>query len=206
MHEARRIYGLLGPERRWVFAAIVVALLASASSVATVAVTAAGIGSLATTRSLDSISPLVTALIALIVARTLLSYLSGVVAQTTAAEVAEAVRVRLFAHLARLGPGYLVLRSSGDVVATAVDGVEAIQVLLSRYLPQVVVSTVIPLAIFSYMVTISPAVACVLLLFAPAPIFARKFVQGPLRATSMRKKLAAVGTTLTPRAWSSAVR
>jgi ABC-type transport system involved in cytochrome bd biosynthesis fused ATPase/permease subunit len=139
MHEARRIYALLGPERRWVYATVLIALLASASGVATVTLTAAGIGTLAATRSLDALTPIVVALVALIVARTLLAYLQGVVAQTTAAVVAETVRVRLFEHLARLGPGYFVHRSSGDVVATAVDGVEAIQILLSRYVPQAVV-------------------------------------------------------------------
>ncbi len=184
MHEARRIYALLGPERRWVYAAVLVALLASFSGVATVAVTAAGIGALATSHSLAALTPLIVALVALIVARTLLAYLNGVVAQATAAAVAEAVRVRLYTHLARLGPGFLVRRSSGDVVATAVDGVEAIQVLLSRYLPQVVVSTVVPLAIFAYLLTLSPLVAMVLLLFAPAPIFARRLVAGPLRSRS----------------------
>ena len=176
MHEARRIYSLLGPERRWVLATVVVTLLASASGVITVALTAAGIGTFAATRSLDAVTPIMVALVALIVARTLLAYMQGVVAQTTAAVVAETVRVRLFEHLARLGPGFFVLRSSGDVVATAVDGVEAIQILLSRYVPQVVVSTVIPLTIFLYLLTISPPVAIVLLLFAPSSIFARRLL------------------------------
>jgi ABC-type multidrug transport system fused ATPase/permease subunit len=176
MHEARRIYDLLGPERRWVLATVVVTLLASASGVITVALTGAGIGTFAATRSLDAVTPIMLALVALIVARTLLAYLQGVVAQTTAAVVAETVRVRLFEHLARLGPGFFVMRSSGDVVATAVDGVEAIQILLSRYVPQVVVSTVIPLGIFLYLLTISPAVAIVLILFAPSSIFARRLL------------------------------
>ncbi len=185
MQDAWRIFSLLGPERRWVVATVVVTLLASASGVVTVALTAAGIGALAATRSLDAIAPIVTALVALIVARTLLAYLQGVVAQTTAATVAEAVRIRLFEHLARLGPGYFVHRSSGDVVATAVDGVEAIQILLSRYVPQVVVSTVIPLAIFLYLLTISPPVALVLILFAPSSIFARRILA---RSTRERSK------------------
>jgi ATP-binding cassette subfamily C protein CydD len=184
MHEARRIYSLLGSERRWVLATVVVTLLASASGVITVALTAAGIGTFAFTRSLEAVSPIIVALVALIVARTLLAYLQGVVAQTTAAVVAETVRVRLFEHLARLGPGFFVLRSSGDVVATAVDGVEAIQILLSRYVPQVVVSTVIPLSIFLYLLTISPAVAIVLLLFAPSSIFARRFLGRTTRERS----------------------
>jgi ATP-binding cassette subfamily C protein CydD len=185
MHEARRIYSLLGPERRWVLATVIITLLASATGVVTVAVTAAGIGMFASTRSLDPVYPILLALVALIAARTLLAYMQGVVAQTTAAVVAETVRVRLFEHLARLGPGFFVLRSSGDVVATAVDGVEAIQILLSRYLPQVVVSTVIPLGIFLYLLTISPAVAIVLLLFAPSSIFARRILA---RSTRERSK------------------
>ncbi|HLH26359.1 MAG TPA: ABC transporter ATP-binding protein [Chloroflexota bacterium] len=185
MHEARRIYALLGAERRWVFATVVVALLASAAGVLTVTLTAAGIGTLAATRSLDAVAPIMVALVALIIARTLLAYLQGVVGQTTAAVVAESVRVQLFQHLARLGPGFLVVRSSGDVVATAVDGVESIQILLSRYLPQVVVSTVIPLAIFLYLLTISPPVALVLILFAPSSIVARRVLA---RSTRDRSK------------------
>src|SRR5437660_904145 len=47
MHDARRLYDLLGAERRWVLVTAVVALLASASGVLAVALTAAGIGSLA---------------------------------------------------------------------------------------------------------------------------------------------------------------
>src|SRR5690349_3318217 len=144
MHEARRIFALLGPERRWVFATVVVTLLASASGVLTVALTAAGIGTLAATHSMDAVTPMLVALVALILVRTWLAYMQGVVGQTTAAVVAETMRVRLFEHLARLGPGFFVHRSSGDVVATAVDGVESIQILLSRYVPQVVVTTVIP--------------------------------------------------------------
>src|SRR5688572_26993916 len=112
MNEAQRIYALLGPERRWVYATAIIALLASASGVATVAVTATGIGTLASTRSLEALTPLLVALVALIVAQTLLSYLNGVVAQTTAAVVSESVRVKVFQHLARLGPGFLVRRSS----------------------------------------------------------------------------------------------
>src|SRR3954454_16412547 len=184
MHEARRIFALLGPERRWVFATVVVTLLASASSVLTVALTAVRIGTLAAMHAMDALVPIMIALVALILARTLLAYLQGVVAQTTAAVVAETMRVRLFEHLARLGPGFFVHRSSGDVVATAVDGVESIQILLSRYVPQVVVSTVIPAAVFLYLLTISPPVALVLLLFAPTPFLARGLLGRRTRARS----------------------
>src|SRR5262245_39678167 len=184
MHEAWRIYGLLGKDRLWVVASLCVTLLASAAGVLAVALTAAGVGSLATARALDGIAPLVVALAALIVARTALSYLQGVVTQATAAVVTESLRTRLFAHLARLGPGYLVQHSSGDVVATAVDGVEAIQVLVSRYLPQVVVSTLVPLAIFAYLLTLSPPVAIALLACAPVSVFARRLLAAPLRGRS----------------------
>jgi ATP-binding cassette subfamily C protein CydD len=184
MHEAWRIYGLLGKDRLWVVGSLSVALLASAAGVLAVALTAAGVGSLATARALDGIAPLVVALAALIVARTALSYLQGVVTQATAAVVTESLRTRLFAHLARLGPGFLVQHSSGDVVATAVDGVEAIQVLLSRYLPQVVVSTLVPLAIFAYLLTLSPPVAIALIACAPVSVFARRLLAAPMRGRS----------------------
>jgi ABC-type multidrug transport system fused ATPase/permease subunit len=175
MHDAWRIYGLLGKDRLWVVASLCVTLLASAAGVVTVAITAAGVGSLATARTLDGIAPLALALAALIVARTLLSYLQGLVAQATAAVVTES---------ARLGPGFLVRRSSGDVLATAVDGVESIQVLVSRFLPQVVVSTVVPLAIFAYLLTISAPVAIAILACAPLSVFARRLMSRPMRGRS----------------------
>src|SRR5579884_3367899 len=124
MREAWRIYGLLGKDRLWVVGSLCITLLASVAGVLAVALTAAGVGSLVATRSLDAVYPLVVALAALIVARTLLAYLQGVLAQATAAVVTESLRTRLFAHLARLGPGFLVRRRSGDVVSIAVDGVE----------------------------------------------------------------------------------
>ncbi len=181
MREAWRIYGLLGKDRLWVVGSLCITLLASVAGVLAVALTAAGVGSLVATRSLDAVYPLVVALAALIVARTLLAYLQGVLAQATAAVVTESLRTRLFAHLARLGPGFLVRRRSGDVVSIAVDGVEAIQVLVSRFLPQVVVSTIIPLAIFGYLLSLSPPVALALIACAPASMFARRLVARPMR-------------------------
>ncbi|MDK1475274.1 ATP-binding cassette domain-containing protein [Streptomyces sp. 549] len=55
-----------------------------------------------------------------------------------------ALRDRLVGHLAALGPAHLTASRAGAVRTTLVDGVEGVDAYLSRYLPQLVVTCVVP--------------------------------------------------------------
>ncbi len=79
--------------------------------------------------------------------RALFGWLSEVVALRAAIRVKEQLRMQLFAHLFRLGPAFVHQEQSGELVNTAFEGIEQLEPYLARYLPQVSLSTLIPLAI-----------------------------------------------------------
>lgn len=59
-------------------------------------------------------------------------------AQSTAQATKEELRRRLFTHLMELGPGVTQLRQTGDIQATIIGGVEALETYYSRYIPAIV--------------------------------------------------------------------
>src|SRR5258708_36662987 len=68
-------------------------------------------------------------------------------AQRSAIRVKSALRAQLFAHLLALGPAYTGGEATGELVTTAVEGIERLDAYVSRYLPQVVLSVLVPLLI-----------------------------------------------------------
>nr|WP_246221493.1 ABC transporter ATP-binding protein [Phytoactinopolyspora mesophila] len=92
----------------------------------------------------------------------------------TAARVKVRVRARLVERVFDLGPGHLVRRRVGDVQATLVDGVEAIQAYVGFYLPQAVIALVVPGALVAFLVTLDPWVALVVVVGVIVVPFARQ--------------------------------
>jgi len=111
-------------------------------------------------------SPLLFLLVA-IVARAALVGAREVVAQRGAIRVKTDVRARLFAHLLRLGPAYCTGERTGELVTTAVEGVERLDPYVSRYLPQRSLSVLVPLLIVAYILPLDGASAVLLLVTAP---------------------------------------
>ena len=66
-------------------------------------------------------------LLAVIGARALVSWAGEVAAFRAAGQVKQTLRERLFAHLLTLGPAYLRRERSGELVQTAIDGIEALK-------------------------------------------------------------------------------
>ena len=71
-------------------------------------------------------------------------------AMHAASRVKESVRMQLVRRLQALGPAYVRARHSGEIVAAAVDGVEALEPYYARYLPHLALVAVIPLAILTF--------------------------------------------------------
>ncbi|TXK40886.1 ABC transporter ATP-binding protein/permease [Nonomuraea sp. C10] len=72
------------------------------------------------------------------------------------------LRDRLIVHLGRLGPAHLTGTRTGNVQTTLVDGVEGLDPYFSRYLPQVVVTFCVPVALVGWLFTVNAAAAAVL--------------------------------------------
>ncbi|WP_119390719.1 ABC transporter ATP-binding protein [Taklimakanibacter lacteus] len=72
--------------------------------------------------------------------RAVLLWLSELAAQEISRKTKERVRQRLLDKLVQLGPGHLIRHQTGDLQATIVAGVEALEAYYSRYLPAIFVA------------------------------------------------------------------
>jgi ATP-binding cassette subfamily C protein CydCD len=95
-------------------------------------------------QSSAAVSPLIwlTAFAAIILARGALLWSGEVIAQSTAQATKEDLRRRLLSHLIDLGPGVTLHRQTGDLQATIVGGVEAVENYYSRYLPAIAIAVI----------------------------------------------------------------
>jgi ATP-binding cassette, subfamily C, bacterial CydD len=121
---------------------------------------------------LAQILPWLWPLPAIFVARFVLTYASARVAMHAATAVKEDVRGRLVRHLHALGPTYLHSRHSGELALTVVDGVEALEPYYARYLPQMALVSLLPLALLIFVFPQDWLSGLVLLVSAPLiPLF-----------------------------------
>jgi ABC-type multidrug transport system fused ATPase/permease subunit len=87
--------------------------------------------------------------------------------QRSGVAVKQALRTRLHRQLLLLGPGYLERRRTGELVASAVDGVEQLETYYGKYLPQLLVTVLAPIGILVYLWSLDPPLAAVIGLFLP---------------------------------------
>jgi ATP-binding cassette, subfamily C, bacterial CydD len=88
-------------------------------------------------------------------------------AQQGAVRVKSDLRERLFAHVLRLGPAYARSERTGELTTTLTEGVERLDPYFARYLPQVLLSAVVPLLVVAYILPRDAASAVLLVVTAP---------------------------------------
>jgi ATP-binding cassette, subfamily C, bacterial CydD len=88
-------------------------------------------------------------------------------AQQGAVRVKSDLRERLFAHVLRLGPAYARSERTGELTTTLTEGVERLDPYFGRYLPQVLLSAVVPLLVVAYILPRDAASAVLLVVTAP---------------------------------------
>ena len=88
-------------------------------------------------------------------------------AQQGAVRVKNDVRERLFAHVLRLGPAYAHSERPGELTTTLTEGVERLDPYFARYLPQVLLSAVVPMVVVAYILPRDTASAVLLVVTAP---------------------------------------
>ena len=99
---------------------------------------------------LASILPQLWPVVAIVAGRFTVAALAEPTSMRGAVAVKEGLRDRLVSHLQALGPAFLHERHSGEVAATVVDGVEALEPYYARYLPQKILALLVPLAILAF--------------------------------------------------------
>ncbi|MCK6453237.1 MAG: ABC transporter ATP-binding protein/permease [Alphaproteobacteria bacterium] len=96
----------------------------------------------------------------------------AVVANRTAARVQSRLRLALNDQLMRLGPARIGAARSGDMLVVLTEGVEQLHTYFGRYLPQLAVAALTPVAIFAFLAFLDLPVALVMLAAALATLLA----------------------------------
>ncbi|MDC2950794.1 thiol reductant ABC exporter subunit CydD [Streptomyces heilongjiangensis] len=92
-------------------------------------------------------------LAAVAVGRAVVSWLTELAAHRASAAVKSELRGRLLERAVALGPGWLSGQRTGSLVALATRGVDALDDYFSRYLPQLGLAVVVPVAVLARIVT-----------------------------------------------------
>lgn len=164
----RRIVGLTVGVRRLLALSIALGLAVSATWVAQGVLIALAVRRILDGGGWTAIAGLVVAVAGLTLLRAALIFAGEVLAKKVSSVVKTKLRLRLFAQLLLLGPGYLEHTETGKVQATLVDGVEALESYVGYYLPHAVVSVVVPICIVVVIVSLDPLIGVVVLAFALA--------------------------------------
>ena len=164
----RRIVALTAGVRRLLALSVALGLAISATWVAQGVFIAFVVRRILDGGGWTAIAGFVAAVAGLTLLRAALLFAREVLAKKVAAVVKTKLRRRLFAQLLLLGPGYLEHTETGKVQSTLVDGVEALEAYVGYYLPQAVVSVVVPIGIVGVIVSLDPLIGIVVLAFALA--------------------------------------
>lgn len=118
------------------------------------------------------VTPLFGALLAIMFGRAFFFWLGEISAGSLAVQVKTSLRDQLTEKIFSLGPSYARGENSGELVNTAMQGVESLDAYFSQYLPQVLLAFLIPVAILIVVFPVDWISGLVLLLTAPLiPIF-----------------------------------
>jgi len=110
-------------------------------------------------------------------------------ANAVAIRVKTDLRERLFAHMLALGPAYSRAERTGELTTAAVEEIEALDAYFSQYLPQLVISVLVPVTILILVFPIDPLSGFVFLLTAPLiPFFMYMIGRGAEVATNRQYK------------------
>jgi len=112
------------------------------------------------------------ALAAVVVARALCAGAFETSGRIGAQRVMGELRERLATHVLRVRPTGSPDRRTGELVTTAVQGVEALEAWFARYLPQAVLAVAVPIVVLAYVLPRDPAAGLILLITVPlVPVF-----------------------------------
>jgi ATP-binding cassette subfamily C protein CydCD len=118
------------------------------------------------------ISGQLAALAALVVARALLAHAQEVAAARASAAVKSQLRMALLRRVTEFGPAWLAGRRTGELAQLATRGVDALDPYFARYLPQFVLTCVVPPLVVARIAAADRLSGLIVLLTLPViPIF-----------------------------------
>ena len=118
-------------------------------------------------QTLAQVAPWLRLILLIIAGRAFLTWLNEVSANLVAVKIKTDLREQLFNHILSLGPAYTRGQRTGELTAAAVEGIEALDAYYSQYLPQLVVTALIPMSILLVVFPIDLLSGIVMLVTAP---------------------------------------
>ncbi|HLO13390.1 MAG TPA: thiol reductant ABC exporter subunit CydD, partial [Anaerolineales bacterium] len=118
-------------------------------------------------RTLTEVSTWLRLILVIITGRAFLTWVNEVSANAVAVRIKSELRERLFNHILNLGPAYTRGQRTGELTIAAVEGIEALDAYYSQYLPQLVITALIPISILIVVFPIDWLSGIVMLITAP---------------------------------------
>jgi ATP-binding cassette, subfamily C, bacterial CydD len=118
-------------------------------------------------RDLTALAVPLVILLLTICARALLAWAADVAAHRTSTAVKQDLRQHLLQQVVRLGPRWLAGERSGELASLATRGIDALDTYFSRYLPQLVLAGLIPVAVIATLAGTDRASALVVVVTVP---------------------------------------
>src|SRR6266496_5963857 len=118
-------------------------------------------------QTLAKVTPWLRLILLIIAGRVFCTWLNEVSANIVAVRIKSDLRERLFNHILNLGPAYTRGERTGELTTAAVEGIEALDAYYSQYLPQLVVTALIPISILIVVFPIDLLSGIVMLVTAP---------------------------------------
>lgn len=111
-------------------------------------------------------------ILGILVVRGSLQWLSEITAHEAARRIKEDLRERLMEKIIQMGPLFAMGERAGELVNTAVEGIEALEDYFARYIPQLALAGLIPIFILIYVFPLDFDSGLILLLTGPLiPVF-----------------------------------
>jgi ATP-binding cassette subfamily C protein CydD len=182
------------PARRFLAACVVLALGSAAAIVAQAALLAHVVaGAFLGHRGLASLAVPLAALAAVSLARGALGWAFETGGSLAAAGTVASLRRRVLRHLVAARPGGLGELRAGEVAAAVVDGAEALEPYFAKFLPQLVLSGVVPPVLLAWIGWHDLTSAVVLVVALPTiPVFGILIGRGTEHATEKRRQTLAL--------------
>jgi ATP-binding cassette subfamily C protein CydCD len=118
-------------------------------------------------QTLGQVSGWLRLILLVIAGRAFLTWFNEVGANAVAVRIKTDLRERLFHHILQLGPAYTRGQRTGELTTAAVEGIEALDAYYSQYLPQLVITALVPISILIVVFPIDLLSGIVLLITAP---------------------------------------
>jgi len=166
--------------------AVIIGLGVTLINLTQLSITGYAIGQMFSGRGVSVVLPMLSIVAIMILFRAWLTYYREMIAYNISAGIKIALRNRIYAHLLALGPGFLEQRQTGELLAAAVHGVETLEIYFGKYLPQLIITLLTPIFIFTYLSILDWQLSLLLAIFFIAALTAPQWLNSSARRERRR--------------------